>query len=80
MIRAVWNSVAVFALAPMQDCLDLPTAARMNLPGRLGGNWSWRMKADDLSPRLQARIKEQNTLYRRTVGPEKSVPPKIPTY
>lgn len=80
MIRAVWSSVAIFALAPMQDCLDLPSAARMNMPGRLGGNWGWRMKAEDLSAALQARLKEQNTLYRRTVGPEKAVPPKIPTY
>jgi len=80
MIRAVWSSVASFTLAPMQDFLNLDTKARMNMPGKLGGNWAWRMQADALSARLQARIKEQNTLYRRSVGPEALVPPKKPTY
>ena len=80
MIRAVWSSVASFTLAPMQDFLSLDTHARMNMPGKLGGNWGWRMQADALSPRLQARIKEQNTLYRRLVGPEALLPPKKPTY
>lgn len=80
MIRAVWSSVASFTLAPMQDFLNLDTKARMNMPGKLGGNWAWRMQADALSARLQARIKEQNRLYRRSVGPEALVPPKKPTY
>ena len=80
MIRAVWSSVASFTLAPMQDFLNLDTKARMNMPGKLGGNWAWRMQADALSARLQARINEQNTLYRRSVGPEALVPPKKPTY
>ncbi|MBU2611932.1 MAG: 4-alpha-glucanotransferase [Chloroflexi bacterium] len=39
--RAVWASVAVFALATMQALLDLGTEARMNYPSRLGGNWEW---------------------------------------
>jgi 4-alpha-glucanotransferase len=80
MIRAVWSSIALFTLAPMQDFLSLDTKARMNMPGRLGGNWSWRMQADALTARLQTRIKEQNTLYRRSVGPEVTLPPKEPTY
>jgi 4-alpha-glucanotransferase len=33
MIRAVWSSVANFALAPMQDFLSLDNSARMNYPG-----------------------------------------------
>ncbi|TLN06261.1 4-alpha-glucanotransferase, partial [bacterium] len=55
MIRAVWSSVASFSLAPMQDFLNLDTTARMNMPGRLGGNWGWRMPADALGATLQAR-------------------------
>jgi 4-alpha-glucanotransferase len=65
LIRAAWRSVAVFALAPMQDLLDLGTAARMNFPSRLGGNWEWRMPEGALSPQLQEALRELNFLYQR---------------
>lgn len=65
MIRAAWSSVSVFALAPMQDLLDLGNEARMNYPGNPSGNWSWRMPADALSETLVARLKEFNYLYGR---------------
>ncbi len=65
LIRAAWTSVSLFALAPMQDWLDLGTEARMNYPSRLGGNWEWRLTQADLSGELQARIKELNWLYKR---------------
>jgi 4-alpha-glucanotransferase len=57
--------VAVFALAPFQDLLELGNAARMNFPSRLGGNWEWRMCAQALNEELQTRIKELNWLYLR---------------
>jgi 4-alpha-glucanotransferase len=63
-LRAVWASVAVFALAPMQDLLNLGTEARMNYPSRLGGNWEWRME-DGLSDELRDCLQELNTLYSR---------------
>ena len=65
MIRAVWSSVAVFSLAPMQDVLALGNEARMNLPGRASGNWTWRMNADFFNKTLQERLKEANFLYSR---------------
>lgn len=65
LVRAAWSSVAIFALAPMQDLLGLGTEARMNYPSRLGGNWTWRMTADALSADLQRRLKELNYLYSR---------------
>lgn len=65
LIRAVWASPAVMALAPLQDFLSLGTEARMNYPGRASGNWSWRMSPAVLSSSLQARVKEQNFLYSR---------------
>lgn len=65
LIRAVWSSVAVFGLAPMQDFLDLGNEARMNYPGNPSGNWTWRMPQDSQSPELQAKIKELNYLYSR---------------
>jgi 4-alpha-glucanotransferase len=65
LIRAAWSSVAVFAITPIQDLLNLGTEARMNFPSRLGGNWEWRIKDDDLHGGLQARVRELNWLYLR---------------
>lgn len=65
MIRAAWASVAVFALAPMQDILVLDSTARMNYPGRAGGNWEWRLEPEALHPRLQEELRTLNWLYGR---------------
>ena len=65
LVRAIWSSVAEFAIAPMQDILDLGTGARMNFPSRLGGNWKWRVDQDRLTPALARRIHELNYLYLR---------------
>lgn len=42
LMRAAFASVAVLAIVPLQDVLRLGSAARMNMPGRASGNWSWR--------------------------------------
>jgi 4-alpha-glucanotransferase len=65
LIRAVWSSVAVYALAPMQDALSLGTEARMNFPSKLGGNWEWRMSEEDMNNELAGRLHELNELYSR---------------
>ncbi|HSJ86519.1 MAG TPA: 4-alpha-glucanotransferase [Anaerolineales bacterium] len=65
MIRAIWASVAVYAVVPMQDVLNLGGEARMNFPSRLGGNWEWRMGDGDLSESLANRLREMNMLYLR---------------
>jgi 4-alpha-glucanotransferase len=65
LIRGVWSSVAVYAVAPMQDLLSLGTEARMNYPSKLGGNWEWRMQEEAMSTALAERIREFNELYLR---------------
>jgi 4-alpha-glucanotransferase len=65
MIRAIWASVAVFAIAPMQDMLDLGTSARMNYPSRLGGNWKWRLTNSELTNSLASELQGLNHLYLR---------------
>jgi 4-alpha-glucanotransferase len=65
LMRAVWNSNAAYAIAPMQDLLDLGNEARMNYPGRPGGNWAWRMQENELSDGLSAKMRDLNDLYRR---------------
>ncbi|HNS64473.1 MAG TPA: 4-alpha-glucanotransferase, partial [Anaerolineaceae bacterium] len=66
-VRAIWSSVAIFTLAPLQDFLSLGTDARMNFPGRPSGNWTWRMQPGILSQGLMGRIAELNTLYSRSI-------------
>jgi 4-alpha-glucanotransferase len=65
LIRGVWGSVAVFALAPLQDFLSLGNEARMNYPGNPAGNWTWRAPAWAFETSLADRIKEINFLYSR---------------
>ena len=65
LIRTVWSSVAMFALAPLQDFLSLDGSARMNFPGRASGNWSWRFEAQDVDSDLANRIHQMNYLYSR---------------
>ena len=65
MIRAAWSSTGVFALAPLQDFLDLGSEARFNYPSRLGGNWEWRLTTDGLTDDLREKIRELNWLYKR---------------
>jgi 4-alpha-glucanotransferase len=64
-IKCVWESKAIFALAPLQDFLNLDTEARMNFPGKLGGNWMWRMDAGALTEELKEKIRGWNSVYNR---------------
>jgi 4-alpha-glucanotransferase len=66
LIRAVWKSVAVIAIAPMQDVLSLGGEARMNFPSKLGGNWEWRMKAEDFREDLAQKLRDLNWLVLRS--------------
>jgi len=66
LIRSVWASVAVYAVAPMQDLLSLGTEARMNFPGRPSGNWAWRMPVSAMNDGVRDRLLETNRLYGRT--------------
>ncbi len=65
MIREIWNSVALFAIAPLQDFLQLGGNARMNLPATTKGNWRWRMRPDAIDEGLVNWLKELNITYNR---------------
>ena len=65
LIRAVWKSVAVIAVTPMQDILGLGGEARMNYPSRLGGNWEWRMSENDFREDLAAGLRDLNWMTLR---------------
>ncbi|GAB4475953.1 MAG: 4-alpha-glucanotransferase [Anaerolineales bacterium] len=66
MIRYAWASVAVFAIAPLQDFLRLDSDARMNYPGKIGQYWSWRATEESLAPSLTEAIATLNYRYNRT--------------
>ena len=67
MIRTIWRSNALVAIAPMQDFLRLDGWARMNLPASTQGNWLWRMRPGASSHSLAAWIKKINITYNRTM-------------
>ncbi len=69
MLDAVLGSAAETAIAPMQDLLGLDNAARMNLPGSVGGNWLWRMEDVDYAP-IAARVRALNRRYERGTLPK----------
>lgn len=65
LFRLLFSSVAFMTVVTMQDLLELDGSARMNLPNTLGGNWVWRMTADQLTPEVEANLLELTTTYRR---------------
>ena len=65
MVNTIWSSVAMFALAPMQDLLGLRSEDRMNFPGKVGGYWAWRMKPGSFNTDLVNRLKKINWVYYR---------------
>lgn len=73
MIRAVWESKAMFAISPLQDFLRLGSAARMNSPGTAEGNWDWRAEREALTPEL---AEEMRALNRHTGRASSSAEPR----
>jgi 4-alpha-glucanotransferase len=65
LIRSAYASVANICVIPMQDILNLNNEARMNLPGTLGGNWTWRFTWDQISDGLANHYKEMCVMFER---------------
>jgi 4-alpha-glucanotransferase len=64
-IRLAWSSVADYAIAPLQDVVNLGSEARMNSPGRPTGNWGWRLREDQLNVATLERLADLTELYGR---------------
>jgi len=56
LIKAAFSTPARLAIAPMQDFLGLGSEARMNTPGKPGGNWRWRLLETEMSEELRDTI------------------------
>ncbi|MEO1320675.1 MAG: 4-alpha-glucanotransferase, partial [Pseudomonadota bacterium] len=61
--RMAFESRACMAIVPMQDFLGLGSDARINTPGKPGGNWRWRLQAGQFDAAMRDRIA---TLSQRT--------------
>ena len=64
-IKAAYASVANTTVIPLQDMLNLGTEARMNFPGKLGGNWTWRFTWEQITEDLAAVFSEMVDMYDR---------------
>ncbi len=65
LIRIAYASAANIAVIPMQDVLNLGSEARMNFPGKLGGNWTWRFTWEQVDKNLPGKYKYWMELYER---------------
>ncbi len=57
-IRVVYHSTAERIVVPMQDFLNLGSAARMNTPGTQLGNWRWRLVEGALTRELAGKLRQ----------------------
>ena len=64
-IRTLIASVADITIVPLQDVLGLGSEARMNLPGRPGGNWRWRLAPGALTPEITERLRLLTDVFGR---------------
>jgi 4-alpha-glucanotransferase len=65
LIRMAYESRAAVAIVPAQDVLGLGGEARMNTPGRVEGNWSWRLESGQLTDADAERLRALAVMTRR---------------
>ncbi len=78
LIRTAYASVANMVIIPMQDILELGTEARMNFPGKLGGNWTWRFEWDQVNKSIPLTYKGMTEMYDRATKKELPVDQNTP--
>lgn len=71
LVRCAVQSVARFAVIPMQDVLALSNEARMNTPSTLGTNWMWRMPSNSMKSETAEKLAFISSLYGRNIGATK---------
>lgn len=55
-IRAAYDSVAKWAIVPLQDVLGLGSEARMNTPSRTEHAWTWRFQPGVLTREIEEKL------------------------
>lgn len=71
--RMALQSVANLAIIPMQDIVGLGEEAIMNVPGSMQGNWTWRLRKEEI-PKGESitGLRHWNELYGRSFQKEKT--------
>ncbi|MBR5338246.1 MAG: 4-alpha-glucanotransferase [Lachnospiraceae bacterium] len=65
LVRLAMSSVADTAIVPLQDYLLLDAGGRTNVPGTVGGNWSFRVTKAQLKKFNSVKVKFITELYGR---------------
>ena len=65
LIASAMQSPSELCVIPMQDHLFVGREGRMNTPSCAQGNWTWRMRREDISDEIAARIREITETYGR---------------
>ena len=68
-IRSAMCSVSELCLIPMQDYLELGSEGRMNFPGTMGDNWTWRAVLGSFGEPLAEKIYKMTAMYGRLDNP-----------
>jgi 4-alpha-glucanotransferase len=66
LVREALGSVGQLSVIPMQDVLGLGAEARLNTPGTITGNWSWKLPHDALQGERARHFAQLNRAYGRT--------------
>jgi 4-alpha-glucanotransferase len=78
LIELAWSSRAALAVVPMQDVLNLGAEARMNMPGRIAGNWCWRCPEEMLPAPEAERLEKLTKAAGRSCATPRVVEPRRP--
>jgi 4-alpha-glucanotransferase len=65
LVELAFSSPARLAILPVQDVLELGSEARMNTPGHIEGNWTWRLRRGQLTSKHAARLHELTERHQR---------------
>jgi 4-alpha-glucanotransferase len=70
LLRLAYSTRADLAIVQMQDVLGLGREARLNTPGTVEGNWSWRLEPGQLTDALATRLRAATKAANRFGAPE----------
>lgn len=65
LISAALSSIAKLSMFPTQDILGYAGKFRMNTPGKIQGNWTWKLTPGRLNPEIMQRLKKLCIIYNR---------------
>lgn len=65
-LRLAFSSSSKLCIVPFQDVLGLGSEHRMNIPGKVSGNWKWRFTKEMVIPEKTEYIAELTEVYGRS--------------